>query len=122
MFEQLAEQYPDRFRVKFCVDKAVNPDTWAGYTGYVTEEMIRETMPHPDTPRSIILLCGPDHLLHHVAGTSYYALHTLSSGKKIQPIGVDLANLTTVEGLLGKMGYCKQLESDSTKVCDVYKF
>lgn len=122
VFEQLADEFPDRFRVKFCVDRAVNPAAWRGYTGYVTEEMIRDTMPPPDRARSIILLCGPDHLLHHVAGTSYYALHTLSSGKRVQPAGVDLANLTTVEGLLGKMGYCKQVVSDQSKVCDVYKF
>ena len=113
VFEKLAEDYPDRFRVTFCVDKAVRPGEWKGYTGYVTHDMVRATMPAPTAKRSIVLLCGPDHLLHHVAGTSYYALDELSKGRATQPSGGDLANLTTVGGVLGDLGYTSD---------NVYKF
>lgn len=113
LFEKLAADNPDRFKIKFCIDSALHPETWTGYTGYVTKQMIRDTMPAPDKKKSIVLLCGPDHLLHHVAGTTHYALNQLSSGKAIQPAGADIANLMDVGGILGSMGYTSD---------NVYKF
>lgn len=104
LFDDLAKKFPDRFRMFYCVDQSVDPAKWPHYTGYVTREMIEHTMP-PPSDKSMILLCGPDQLLHHVAGTPMNALHIMSGGLNIQPVAPDLANLTSLGGILGELGY-----------------
>jgi len=113
LFDQLAQQHPDRFRMFYAVDEARDPAKWAGYTGYVTKKMIQETMPGPSEPNSLIMICGPDHLLHHVAGSNMYLLNTMSGSAAIQPFAPDIGNLDRVGGVLGELGY------DSSKV---YRF
>lgn len=114
MFDKLAREYPERFRVAYSVDAPVDPDSWKGYVGYVTKAMVIETMPPPSSDgRSIILICGPDQLLYHAAGVPMTATNALSGGLRMQPVAPDLANLTSVGGILGDLGY------DATQV---YKF
>lgn len=104
LFDKLAKDYSDRFRVYYCVDSALNPAEWKGYTGYVTPQMIRETMP-PPTPRNYIMVCGPDHLLQHVCGTSLMVTQAMSAGKPNQPVALDANNLTLLGGVLKECGY-----------------
>tara|TARA_B100001175_G_C19062182_1_gene427140 strand:- start:211 stop:588 length:378 start_codon:yes stop_codon:yes gene_type:complete len=48
--------FSDRFEVHYTLDKA--KDGWLGFTGFIDEEMIRNTMPEP-SEETLILLCGP---------------------------------------------------------------
>ncbi|ORX53078.1 ferredoxin reductase-like protein [Hesseltinella vesiculosa] len=61
-----AKAFPDRFRVIYALDKA--PENWDGIKGYVTKEDIQKNLPGPETPSSMIFVCGPDPLLVTYAG------------------------------------------------------
>nr|CCC94741.1 unnamed protein product [Trypanosoma congolense IL3000] len=113
LFDDLAAKYPDRFKMHYTIDNAIDPDTWPHSVGFVTEEMIRTTMPAPEEEKKIILLCGPDQLLSHVAGTPMGTMNTMSGGLNIQPMAPDLNNLVALGGVLGKLGYSND---------DVYRF
>lgn len=56
--EQLHEDYPDNFKLTYIIDKADNPDTWKGETGYITEEILTKYMP-PAGDDTLIVTCGP---------------------------------------------------------------
>lgn len=56
--EQLKEDYPDRFTLHYIIDKPDHPDTWKGFTGYVTQELLEKVMPK-HSEETIILTCGP---------------------------------------------------------------
>lgn len=106
LFDKLARDYSDRFKVWYCVDAPLEPKKWTGFTGYVTKEMVMTSMPPPEAPRKIIMLCGPDHLLHHVAGTPMTSMHQMSSGtRSIQPVAPDMCNLSSLGGVLKECGY-----------------
>lgn len=109
LFDRLAKDYPKRFKLFFTVDRAVNEKEWKKqpntYLGYVTEQMIKDTMPAPNTKNSVIMLCGPDHLLHHVAGTPMHTMSAMSGGLNIQPGAPDLNNLVQLGGVLAALGY-----------------
>jgi cytochrome-b5 reductase len=104
LFDDLAKKHPDRFRVTYTVDKAVDK-SWPHWTGYVTKEMLRETMPGPKDETGIVMICGPDHLVKHIAGVNMNLMHEMSSGKNLQPTVPNIANMTDLSGLLGQMGY-----------------
>jgi cytochrome-b5 reductase len=106
VFERLAREHPDRFTLGMSVDKPLHPETWKGYTGYLTEKMVRDHMPPPSLKeKAVVLLCGPDLLMHHAAGVPTGASSQLSGGANIQPLAPDLANLTGLSGVLGAVGY-----------------
>jgi cytochrome-b5 reductase len=52
-----AKSYPDRFKVTYVVDKAV--DGWKGPTGYVNAEMIKKYIPEVGTGNTKVFICGP---------------------------------------------------------------
>jgi cytochrome-b5 reductase len=106
LFDRLQRQHPDRFRMAYSIDAPIDAAKWDGYVGYLTEQMVRETMPPPSQDgKSIILLCGPDQLLSHAAGVPMSVGHTLSGSLRMQPVAPDLVNLSVVGGVLGKLGY-----------------
>lgn len=109
MFDLLAKEFPKRFRMFYTVDSPVNAKEWArqpnSYVGYVTEEMVKATMPSPSEKNSIVMLCGPDHLLNHVAGTPMHTMAAMSGSLNIQPGAPDLNNLVGLGGVLAKLGY-----------------
>lgn len=105
LFDQIATEHPDRFRVNYCVDQAIEPATWKGYTGFITEAMVRETLPPPEAPGSILMVCGPDSLLTHSCGNSMAVMDSLSGARPAQPVAADLNNLAGLGGVLGRMGY-----------------
>jgi nitrate reductase (NAD(P)H) len=45
-------------KVAYTVDKVPNGTVWGGYVGFVTEDMVKSTMPAPG-PDTLILACGP---------------------------------------------------------------
>ncbi|KAI7854529.1 hypothetical protein BDC45DRAFT_545266 [Circinella umbellata] len=61
-----AKQFPYRFKVIYGVDRP-SPG-WKGHTGFVTKELIQKHLPGPDTPSSVIFVCGPDPQLAAIAG------------------------------------------------------
>lgn len=56
--------YP-QFKVFYVLDKP--PADWQGYSGYITKEMIQETMPSPSDDH-LICVCGPPPMMYHVSG------------------------------------------------------
>lgn len=117
VFDQLARDYASRFRVFYTIDLPIDEKEWRKapnhFLGYVNHDMIRASMPAPAEKNKIIMICGPDQLLSHVAGTPMAAMATMSSGLHIQPMGVDMNNLVILGGLLADLGY----DND-----DVYRF
>ncbi|KEG09689.1 putative NADH-cytochrome b5 reductase [Trypanosoma grayi] len=113
VFDDLAERFPKRFKVYYTVDQPVDPDSWPHFVGRVSKEMVQKSMPAPDEKSMIIMLCGPDQLLNHVAGTPMGTMSAMSSGMNIQPLAPDLNNLVQLGGILGELGYSND---------DVYRF
>ena len=105
LFDNYAKRFPKRFKVAYAVDNVVDKANWKGYTGYVTHDMIRATMPPPTEKNYVILICGPDKLLNHVAGVPMGAMQPMSSGLAMQPIAADANNLVELGGILGDLGY-----------------
>ncbi|RKO94967.1 cytochrome b5 reductase, partial [Caulochytrium protostelioides] len=61
--DALAKEHPDRVKVTYCLNTPPTPaenngHPWEGYTGFVTEEMIRKHLPAPASDIQI-LMCGP---------------------------------------------------------------
>lgn len=117
VFDDLAQRFPNRFRVFYTVDLAIDKDAWLKksnhFLGYVTPEMVRQSMPAPDEKDKIIMLCGPDPLLALVAGTPMSTMASMSGSLNIQPIATDINNLVSLGGILGELGYDNN---------DVYRF
>ena len=56
--EQLHEDYPERFKLHYIIDKADHPETWKHEAGYITKEILEKYMPEVGE-ETIILTCGP---------------------------------------------------------------
>jgi len=63
--DALQEKYPHRFRVYYIVDKANLH--WHGFSGYITEEILRKTMPPPGKD-TLICVCGPPPMIKVLSG------------------------------------------------------
>ncbi|KAI9238268.1 MAG: hypothetical protein BYD32DRAFT_354377, partial [Podila humilis] len=103
--DQLAKAHPDQFKVAYAIDRLPNAgsdgsnesdesDEWSGHVGFVHQDMVKDLLPPAeenvtgdDTSKSVILVCGPESMVKHVAGTRGMSGH--------EPI----------RGVLGNMGY-----------------
>lgn len=103
--DEYAEKHP-RFDVNYTVDRA--EPGWKGYTGHITEEMIKKHMPAPGRDMKI-LVCGPDGMMTALCGAGVGVLKAMSGSNPWQPAGGNMLNFTDVEGVLGKMGYDKEM-------------
>jgi cytochrome-b5 reductase len=54
---EFAKEYPDQFSLSLTVDKVNEGQSWDGFQGYVSAEMIRASLPSPG-PDVLVLLCG----------------------------------------------------------------
>jgi cytochrome-b5 reductase len=45
-------------KVNYTVDRVPEGVVWGGFVGFVTEDMVKSTMPEPG-PDTLILACGP---------------------------------------------------------------
>lgn len=70
--------------------------------------MITATMP-PPVDGSLLLVCGPDAMMTRVVGSAPGVLNAMSNGKAYQPTGAVLNNAPDVAGLLGNLGYQKEM-------------
>ncbi len=103
--DSLAREFPDRFKVKYCIDAPEDPATWGGYVGHVTGAMVGETMEKPEKGKNLLLLCGPDSMVHGLCGTPPKSLKIMHSNLRTQGAGSGFANWNIVAGPLGALGY-----------------
>jgi len=61
----LQEKYPHKFRVYYIVDKPTLH--WSGFGGYITQDILRKTMP-PPSKDSLICVCGPTPMMKNICG------------------------------------------------------
>eukprot|EP01119_Soliformovum_irregulare_P010032 TRINITY_DN2430_c0_g1_i1.p1 TRINITY_DN2430_c0_g1~~TRINITY_DN2430_c0_g1_i1.p1 ORF type:complete len:310 (-),score=110.84 TRINITY_DN2430_c0_g1_i1:140-958(-) len=90
--DALAKKHKN-FHVKYVLEKP--PKGWKGYTGYVSEAIIKETMPSA-ADGNLVMVCGPPPMMKAISGDK---APDYSQGE--------------VDGLLKKLGYNKD---------QVYKF
>jgi len=57
-----------RFKVYYCVDKALDDASWTGLTGYVTSDMVQTYLPAPDGESNMIMVCGPPPMYKAICG------------------------------------------------------
>lgn len=93
-FAELENTYPQRFRAFYTLDKA--PKGWAGNSGFITKELLKQVLPEPKNENIKLFVCGPPGLMKAI------------SGNKVSP--KDQGDLT---GILKDLGYSKD---------QVYKF
>ncbi|ESL12099.1 cytochrome-B5 reductase [Trypanosoma rangeli SC58] len=109
LLDKLARENSHRLKVYYTVDALQDEDAaYTGFIGYITEEMLRQTMPEPSL-KNLLLLCGPDGMMAKLAGLPPAVLKAMSGGMAYQPTGTVLSNLADVEGILGRMGYTKDM-------------
>jgi cytochrome-b5 reductase len=101
--DQLSTTFSKQFRVVYTVDAVQTSSSaasdWKGHVGYVDEKMLKGLMPAPkatiegastqSSERSIVLICGPESMVKHVAGTR------------------GLSGQEPIRGVMGTMGYQK---------------
>ncbi|KAG0004666.1 hypothetical protein BGZ80_000595 [Entomortierella chlamydospora] len=103
--DQLAKTFKDQLRVAYTIDKvpSTDPSEWKGYVGYVNQDMLKELLPAPkaikdsssteeekdksEAKKSIVLVCGPESMIRHVAGSR------------------GMSGQEPIRGVLGAMGY-----------------
>lgn len=114
--DQLAGSHPDQFKVTYTIDRLPDPSKtpaptpsqstesrkqqavtkevqpWKGYVGYVNHTMLEGLLPpaKANDTKSIVLVCGPESMVKHVAG------------------GRGVTGQDPVRGVLGAMGYKKE--------------
>lgn len=109
--DQLAGSHSDQFKVTYTIDRlpdlSKTPPTaptsskkkqvaakevqpWKGHVGYVNSAMLEGLLPAKNDTKSIILVCGPESMVKHVAG------------------GRGVTGQDPVRGVLGAMGYKKE--------------
>ncbi|KAF8323954.1 putative cytochrome-b5 reductase [Clavulina sp. PMI_390] len=83
-FEKLKKAHPDRFEPIFVVDKP--SDSWTGYTGYISGDLIKEHVKGPNE-KVKIYVCGPPGQVKAICGPK------------------DRMNQGPLDGILKELGY-----------------
>lgn len=92
--EDLENQYPQRFRAFYVLDKP--PEKWQGGKGFVTKDLLKQIIPGPQEENIKVFVCGPP------------GMYKAISGAKKSP-----ADQGELDGYLKDLGYDKE---------QVYKF
>ena len=93
-FEKIENEYPQRFRAFYTLDKP--PENWPYGKGFITKDLLKEVIPDPKSKNIKIFVCGPP------------GIYKAISGPKTSP--TDQGDLS---GILKELGYTKD---------QVYKF
>lgn len=64
--EHLENQYPQRFRAFYTIDKP--SESWTQGTGHITQEVLKTLLPEPKTENLKIFVCGPPGLYKAISG------------------------------------------------------
>lgn len=65
-FEDLEKKYPDRFRAFYVLDNP--PEKWEGGKGFITKDLLKETIPGPNEENIKVFVCGPPGLCKTISG------------------------------------------------------
>ena len=93
-FEKLEKDYPERFRAFYVLDNP--PEGWKQGKGFITKDLLKETIPGPKEENVKVFVCGPP------------GLYKAISGAKKSP-----AEQGELTGVLSELGY---------DISQVYKF
>lgn len=114
--DYLVKTFPNQLRVSYTVDKApvatsetvAASSKWEGHVGFVNQAMLQGLLPPPkkaitqgdaaqeteqagkEGKKSIVLVCGPESMVNHVAGTR------------------GMSGQEPIRGVLGAMGYQRE--------------
>ncbi|KAG0068519.1 NADH-cytochrome b5 reductase [Linnemannia elongata] len=107
--DYLVKTFPNQLHVSYTVDKVPvatsETDTvskWEGHVGYVNQGMLQGLLPPPkkaisqgdatqeQEKKSVVLVCGPESMVNHVAGTR------------------GMSGQEPIRGVLGAMGYQRE--------------
>ena len=95
-FEALENEYPQRFKAFYVLDKPPADGRWTQGKGRITKELLKTVLPEPKEANIKVFVCGPP------------GLYKAISGMKPKP-----QEQGELEGYLKEMGYSKE---------QVYKF
>ena len=93
-FEKLENEYPNRFRAFYTLDKP--PESWPYGKGHVTKELLKTVIPGAEEENVKVFICGPPGFYKAISGAK----------KSVKDQG-------EVDGILKELGYTKE---------QVYKF
>ncbi|KAI8811832.1 hypothetical protein BJ742DRAFT_850847 [Cladochytrium replicatum] len=68
--DNLSQEYPDRLKIHYTLDyppDEIGSGAWKGGKGFISDNMIKKWMP-PKSDKTLILVCGPQSMIRHVAG------------------------------------------------------
>lgn len=66
-FEELENQYPQRFRAFYVLDNP--PENWQQGKGFITKDLLKEVIPGPKDENIKVFVCGPPGLYKAISGT-----------------------------------------------------
>lgn len=64
--DSYAKKHPDQINIVYLLDRP--PQKWDGGQGFVTDKIVKEYMPNPNEPKTLVGVCGPDKMLELIAG------------------------------------------------------
>ena len=66
-FNDLEKDYPNRFRPFYVLDNP--PENWQSGKGFITKDLLKETIPGPKEENIKVFVCGPPGLYKAISGT-----------------------------------------------------
>jgi len=66
-FEQLENEFPQRFRAFYVLDNP--PEGWKQGKGFITKDLLKTVIPGPDEQNVKVFVCGPPGLYKAISGT-----------------------------------------------------
>ena len=66
-FDKLENDYPNRFRAFYVLDNP--PEDWQQGKGFITKDLLKETIPGPKDENIKVFVCGPPGLYKAISGT-----------------------------------------------------
>ena len=66
-FDDLEEKYPQRFAAFYVLDDP--PEEWKQGRGFITKDLLKETIPGPKEENIKVFVCGPPGLYKALSGT-----------------------------------------------------
>lgn len=108
--DRLAEEHPEKFRITYCITRPQKADSWKGPMGHPSTGMLQSVLPPPGKDTAIYV-SGPDGFVNSMTGLDLDLLAAWSQpgAAKRQPQSFDILPRDRCYGLLGKLGYAKEV-------------
>lgn len=65
--DDYVKKHPDQFKIYYLLDRPA--EKWAGGKGFVTDKIVKEFMPGPNEPDTLVAVCGPDKMVELISGS-----------------------------------------------------